>query len=188
MNMSLGRLLAAGKSLVGLRGGESRYREAKLARLPKFISPKNPFAPAEKPAEQVVAAEITPEPAAKAGADEIAVALKIQPARIQISVAEWFDGWRQKLGKFRARRAKPGPVRSAGADSTARQSELALDRVQVVRNDLSEADLASAPASNPPPLMIRPVLPVMAVTMEKLEPVGTAWKRLATKFLGSDQT
>ena len=42
--MSFGKLLATGKSLMGGNGG-GRYRMSKNARLPKFISPRNPFAP-----------------------------------------------------------------------------------------------------------------------------------------------
>ena len=52
--MSLGRLLAAGKSLVSSSDDGARYRLSKQSLLPKFISPKNPFAPGEgaaKPAK-----------------------------------------------------------------------------------------------------------------------------------------
>jgi len=44
MIMSLGRLLATGKSLVGGQDRMSRYRLDKQMRLPKFVSPRNPFA------------------------------------------------------------------------------------------------------------------------------------------------
>jgi hypothetical protein len=44
--MSLLRLLATGKSLVGMRDTESRYRMRTQNLLPKFGSAKNPFAPA----------------------------------------------------------------------------------------------------------------------------------------------
>src|SRR6185369_6468128 len=43
MIMSLVRLLSAGKSLVGVQEVQSRYRMNKQMRLPKFISPRNPF-------------------------------------------------------------------------------------------------------------------------------------------------
>jgi hypothetical protein len=65
--------------------------------------------------------------------------------------------------------------------AVAQQGELSLDGVRVVRNDLSDGDFA----------VVRPtgsklVLPVMALTAEKLEPVGAAWQRLTTKFFGPD--
>ncbi len=48
--MKLGKLLFAGKSVVNGSGTVS-YRQDKRVALPKFVSPKNPFAPAKKPAE-----------------------------------------------------------------------------------------------------------------------------------------
>ena len=54
-----------------------------------------------------------------------------------------------------------------------------MDAVRVVRNDLSETDVEIVqPAASKP---------VMALTVEKLEPVGAAWNRLTAKFLGVDQ-
>ena len=45
--MNLGKLLVAGKSIIGGRG-EISYRISDRGYLPKFISPKNPFAPPVK--------------------------------------------------------------------------------------------------------------------------------------------
>src|SRR5208282_2909048 len=59
--MNLGTLLAAGKSLALRRRGESPYRANKQFYLPKFGSPKNPFASANQPGEA-----ISPEEAAAA--------------------------------------------------------------------------------------------------------------------------
>lgn len=61
----------------------------------------------------------------------------------------------------------------------AQQGELSLETVRVVRNDLSDADFEAGKSA-----ATKPVLPVMALTAEKLEPVGAAWNRLATKFFG----
>ncbi len=48
--MSFSKLLASGKSLIGMPDNASRYRMRTQNLLPKFISPKNPFAqPAPKP-------------------------------------------------------------------------------------------------------------------------------------------
>ncbi|HWY77496.1 MAG TPA: hypothetical protein VN281_17895 [Verrucomicrobiae bacterium] len=41
--MSLGRLLAAGKSLIGIKEKSGRYQMRPAALLPKFVSDKNPF-------------------------------------------------------------------------------------------------------------------------------------------------
>ena len=65
--MSLLRLLAAGRSLVGMKDTTSRYRMRTANLLPKFVSPKNPFAttPKTAPAKTEPAAVPTsPAPAA----------------------------------------------------------------------------------------------------------------------------
>ena len=56
--MNLGKLLFAGKSVVNGCATVS-YRENKQVALPKFVSPKNPFAPSKTPAETA------PDPAKK---------------------------------------------------------------------------------------------------------------------------
>lgn len=68
--MSLGKLLTAGKSLVGLHDSNSRYRLQKGA-LPKFESSKNPFAarpaagePAMEPGGELALPNMAPEPPA----------------------------------------------------------------------------------------------------------------------------
>ena len=179
--MSFGRLLAAGKSLIGLRNGESRYRENKSVRLPKFGAPRNPFA-SEKPVEVAPDAGDSRGPIPVQGTPEKLEAARIQPSGNSARAAVWLGVLTQKLNPFAPRRAAK-PCRN-GAAGTARQGELALERVQVMRNDFS--DLECEPVRSVPRTL--PGLPVMAVTMEKLEPVGAAWSRLTTKFLGSDQT
>ena len=80
MIMSIGRLLAAGKSLVGVQNASSRYRMDKRARLPKFGVAKNPFTaepripaaprpvPPQPPAASAdLAARATPSPLHLAG-------------------------------------------------------------------------------------------------------------------------
>lgn len=181
--MSFGRLLAAGRSLIGLRTGESRYRENKQARLPKFISPKNPFAPAEKSSAPTVAVE-TAKPVIVPAITELEkpATLKAQPAPTSARCSNWLGGLRGKLNPFGSRGSTAKPAKSvAGA---ARQGELALERVQVVRNDLSDAECK---VGQPQPKAV-PGLPVMSMTMGKFEPVGAAWNRLAAKFIGTDQT
>jgi hypothetical protein len=179
MNMSFGRLLAAGRSLVGLSNGESRYREDKHARLPKFISPKNPFAPAEKsntPAVPAATAGVVAVPA-EAEKPNTLTAQTISPNGQRTG---WLGGLRLKMNPFGNRGSVAKP-----ANAGPRQGELALERVQVMRNDLSDAECKAGP---PQPKLILPALPVMTVTMEKLEPVGAAWSRLTAKFMGTDQT
>jgi hypothetical protein len=63
--MKLGKLLAAGKSIMGGQAAVS-YRSSKQIYLPKFGSPKNPF----KPGDPAEATETTPSPASPAPAPE----------------------------------------------------------------------------------------------------------------------
>lgn len=61
--MSLGKLLATGRSLVGGAPDEGRYNISSRNRLPKFGSAKNPFAPSATSVARPVdaAAEVTPQ-------------------------------------------------------------------------------------------------------------------------------
>ena len=180
--MSLGRLLATGKSLMGLSGDASRYRVNKQARLPKFISPKNPFAsgqtaaPGSEPAAE-------PKPVvAVARADASEAGKKISRAPRAARATAWLGEWGRKLNPMARSSPLPGPVKSAApvALPNAQQGELSLETVRVVRNDLSDTDFEVVqPAA-------KPVSPVIAMTAEKLEPVGAAWSRLTTRFFGED--
>ena len=186
MNMSFGRLLAAGKSLVGLSGNASRYRVSKQVLLPKFITPKNPFAPVEAPArksvnEPLLARPVALRPVVAAASDAADKAgretLETLRASKRAPSAGWFETWGKRLNPRSWRLRSPAPMKSA-----VRQGELSLAEVRVVRNDLRDTDFeVGLPAKT------KPVMPVMALTAEKLEPVGAVWQRLATKFFGTDQ-
>jgi hypothetical protein len=135
--MNLVKLLAAGKSIMNDRGGIS-YRANKNVYLPKFGSVQNstrPFAGTE-PAETAAApAKKTtpfaaktqkippwPTPGPTPGpARATSWASKLNPVSI------WRDA--------RPAETKPPPV----------QSELSLDSVKVVHNDLSDADVEVVP-------------------------------------------
>lgn len=167
--MSIVRLLAAGKSLVGVQTTTSRYREDKRARLPKFGSTKNPFAapasatpaapakpkPAPAPATPLVPAT-TPAPVAPApvASAPVAPARATHPAPNPLPPPAPADT-RLRRAVRRLREwcvdANPlprlaGPARSAATPAPRHtgapiQSQLTLDDIQVLRNDLSEADL-----------------------------------------------
>jgi len=121
--MNLGKLLGAGKSFFG-GSGTVAYRENKRVYLPKFGGEKNPFQP--KAAE--------PAPAVKPSADKRAV----RPAAVATK-ASGLAAWSDKLNPFRT--AAPAP-----AVRIAEQTELSLDAVKVLHNDLADADIAVVPA------------------------------------------
>ena len=169
--MSIGRLLLAGKSLVGGQNGSSRYRLDKRARLPKFGSPKNPFVkekrtPPRPDAVQQTAAGVRPATQAAAPAVNEVKPVTTQLRQAVLRLREWCADMNPipRLAK---------PVRSAPSPRYATspvQSELSLDEVKVVRNDLSDADLEIVPAK-----------PVRRAEAEPM-PEENAWSRLTTRI------
>ena len=165
--MSLLRLLTSGKSLVGLKQPESRYQLPGGRALPSFGSKKNPFratvfpekpdnAPTNhKPAEQ----SPVPVPVAaagQAGHKGERSPKKDGPARSPAAELNNKEGTKSQLkpsespasgrtSAFRALllwgRAKKVGAGGSGSNRPLIQGELSLDRVKVIRNDLSESDL-----------------------------------------------
>ena len=139
--MNLGKLLGAGKSFFGGRGAV-KYRERKHVYLPKFNPEKNPFAP--KMEEQSVA--VAPEEK-KISAPPVIAKKSPGPARAV--------SWKDKLNPFRA----PEPASLPMVNAV--QTELSLDAVKVIRNDLTDADIEVVPVkSQTVSVPDKPVLPV----------------------------
>ena len=130
--MNLGKLLAAGKSIFGGRG-EVAYRENKNVYLPKFGAAKNPFAPKPAPAAEVPAAPRRPVSPEAARADA-------RPVARSAARSAGFTALTGRLNPF-ASKAVPAP---APAVSTV-QTELSLDTVKVIHNDLADADIEVVP-------------------------------------------
>lgn len=185
--MSLGKLLTAGKSLVGGPDVTSRYQMNKQMRLPKFVSPRNPFAtegktevaPAQslKPAQDSPAAEgPTVRPARRELSKRVALV-----ARLVVAMQRTGE-WLGKANPFSRVAKSAGPKKSAIPCFTKLpvQSELCLDKVHVVRNDLSDADLEVVLAA---PSGVKPSL----ATAGQYETAGKAWGRLTTRLFGSTQ-
>lgn len=184
--MSLGKLLTAGKSLVGGQEATSRYRMHEHLRLPKFISPRNPFATeasaadaarqeAEVESKRPVRVASTP-PVPTDAAPGRAV------RRESSGDASWrLSQWWGRVNPFSrvtspARQVEPlNPCFSKGSV----QGELHLDQVRVVRNDLSDADLEIVPArKSPAPDKCSP----QSGTSAQLATTGGAWRRLSARI------
>ena len=139
--MNFGKLLAAGKSWVG-GNGIGRYQMRDGLALPKFISPRNPFK-----RESVAEPESPPRAAAApAVIIETAVADVVPPAKkISLSVRVG-DGLQRALlfcldhNPFSAI-GKPRLPQMPRFGKPTVQGELSLDKVKVVRSDLTHADL-----------------------------------------------
>jgi hypothetical protein len=217
--MSLLRLLATGKSLVGMQDTGSRYQMRTRNLLPKFGSAKNPFAqpppnagtsggsatsssakletgslfepaapePAPRepvkappikesnmPAKQPVAAALPAKVEAKQAASPPPVTPSSKPGR--------WSGWVKKLNPL----SLLPPLRGAGGRSRpARkhvQTELTLEKVRVVRNDLSDSDMEIIPGKLMGlPSGASPILPHPANSGPG------AWGRLTSKLMGAHE-
>jgi hypothetical protein len=94
--------------------------------------------------------------------------------------------WTGKLKGLLSR--PPGkPVRAAAPRLTklAVQGELSLDRIKVVRNDLSDADLEIVGAKPAPVATVNTPVPRSA---EKTKSGAMAWRRLAARVSGVDRS
>jgi len=166
--MKLGKLLATGKSIIGGRR-EISYRISDRVYLPKFVSPKNPFAPAAPP-----------EPTPKAGETPV----KKHPAWDGTKTQKLPAGPKAGPGKeIRLRQWNPlalwrsfFPV-APQKPQRPLQAELSLDRVKVVHNDLTDADVEVVPIkSRTAPEAEASILPAAQA--------GDSWSRLSAKIFG----
>jgi hypothetical protein len=185
--MSFGKLLAAGKSVAGAGGG-FRYKADPRVFLPKFISPKNPFVSASDkdstaPAMSPVAHSQNPShPAAEAGTQS-ATPVRFETVAARAPMWKRFSGAIDAAGgllhKFNPLKII-GRKRSQSKSMVPRfgklpvQEEFSLDRVRVVRNDLSDADLEIVSGRE------------RSVTKQPNE--DGAWGRLATRVFGTETT
>jgi hypothetical protein len=158
--MKLGKLLFAGKSV--MNGSETiSYRENKQVALPKFISPKNPFAPPKTPAETAAA------PAKKEAVPALLAAQRMPPiSGASKSLAAWTT------------RLNPASLWSGAAPTEQKvlpavQTELSLDAVKVVHNDLSDADVEVVPIKSRP----------AASDIPALSPAKKSWEILGERLL-----
>jgi hypothetical protein len=151
MTLSPIKLLTRGGALRGSKDRPGVYRLAKNA-LPKFSAP-SPFASAPtldpEPAQGALFAPAEPDPEADT---ELVTAPTPAPApppspsplhdSLKPAAPKAISPWRRWFGRWFTKPRQPRVVSV--------QTELALARVTVVRNDLSEDDLEVAPAPQGP--------------------------------------
>jgi hypothetical protein len=209
--MSLLRLLTSGKSLVGVNDTESRYRLTSKKVLPQFGPVGNPFTnkgksdpmPAEvgppgdhngngasedrrgisisggKAVASLQGAAEDPKVSASTSSHRIAGALRLRVAAV-------LSRWWARLSRF-PRRASGKAAKPAIPRFTKQpvQGELSLDKIKVVRNDLSDADLEVVPARQP----AAPASTAPGVRTDKRAGVGQdTWGRVTTRMFGAGKT
>jgi hypothetical protein len=171
--MSLARLLAAGKCLVGARDDESPYRVTHEGYLPKFspetsqvsVKPRSESPPGGLWArEEVDASGVGKTDAeAKVSAGTENAKERETPKRLGAAVKESRNGmgWWSRLAGLFGRRKSRGPARLPLMTRRQVQCELSLDDVKVIRNDLKDSDVeivrlrSSAAPSDVVPLSLR---------------------------------
>ncbi|MBU6408760.1 MAG: hypothetical protein KGR98_00090 [Verrucomicrobia bacterium] len=151
--MKLAKLLAAGKSIVNGRA-EISYRANKQIYLPKFESAKNPFT--------------APKSGAPGGADgredEAVPAAPERPTAPPDVLRR--SSWMEKFNPLGSRSA--AAEKSGTPEMT--QAELSLDRVKVVQNDLTDAEVEVVPIKSRAPV---PDLP----------PAKSSWELLGERLM-----
>jgi len=135
--MNLGKLLIAGKSIINGRR-EISYRVNKLVYLPKFGPTQNPFLPPAGTELVHSSPEAVAPPAVKSPPPAGAKTQKL-PARPPGPIRA--TSWTSKFNPISIWR-EAHPAENA---PTPVQSELSLDSVKVVHNDLSDADVEVVP-------------------------------------------
>jgi len=151
--MNFGKLLAAGKCWVNGRA-EISYRVNKQIYLPKFESPKNPFANSAKAKAE------NPAPPKK----EI-IPAKTQKLPAIFTTPKPQTSWTSKLNPISMLRPAP----EMKSERPVVQTELSLDTVKVVHNDLTDADVEIVPMkSRPAPTELQPARKSWEILGERL--------------------
>jgi hypothetical protein len=163
--MKLGKLMAAGKSLVSGRGAMA-YRESKQAYLPKFGSPKNPFV---TPAQNGSPKTPMENPVAPMEKVSTPVWAKTQKMPTISSSPKSLVTWTTKLNPMTMLR---GSQEEKTYSRPIVQSELSLDSVKVVHNDLTDADVEIIPMKSRPQKIVA-----------DLPPAKKSWEILGERLL-----
>ena len=209
--MSLLRLLTTGKSLIGVRDAASPYRLTTQRLLPQFGTARNPFSsrvktepvPPEAPSPEdhgdngvPVAKPVLPDPNGDSAAMlQPVAARRAAPAKFDarnLARAFWrrttalLSAWQAKLCGLLAHSGRK-PVKPAipRFPRPPVQGELSLDRIKVMRNDLSDADLEVVPARMPPAPMPTTLAPQV---IAKAGVGKSVWGRVTTRVLGAGKS
>jgi hypothetical protein len=163
--MKLGKLMAAGKSLVSGRGAMA-YRESKQAYLPKFGSPKNPFVNLAQNESPKAPLENPVAPMEKVSTPSW---VKTQKIPTISSTPKSLATWTTKLNPLTMLR---GSQEEKTFSRPIVQSELSLDSVKVVHNDLTDADVEIIPMKSRPQKIVA-----------DLPPAKKSWEILGERLL-----
>jgi hypothetical protein len=174
--MSLGKLLGAGKSFVN-GGKAAAYRADRRVYLPKFGSQKNPFVACDKteaaePPKKTAKSAVAPAPKAIAAKTQKMPTVSATPTRVT-TWTEKFNPLSILRGATLEAKSSPRPV----------QSELSLEKVKVVHNDLSDVDVEIVPIKS---RSMREIPETVLQTAVSVDAEKNFWSRLDKKFFGAN--
>jgi len=185
--MSMMRLLSAGRSLVGSRDAGKRLQMVDVMSLPKFgpkpgrKHPTSSIQPPEKVANtKPEAMEKNPSTKLRAPEKLQEPSSKIQSAQPKTAATKG-PGWMQRIiarAKGLVSRRSKIPARAL---QTPVQGELSLDKVKVLRNDLTETDyeIMTKPVAAKMPVG-KPAMPLQAPAAPAEANRGKIWNRVTT--------
>jgi hypothetical protein len=168
--MNLGKLLGSGKSFIS-GGKPAAYRADKRFYLPQFVSPKNPFVNLGTIATQTE----LPKPSEQ---DSVAPVKKIKPAWMKTQKMPVFAAqgatarkttWISRLNPISIFNSTPA---SADKNLTPVQVELSLEKVKVIHNDLTDAEVEIVPMKSRP-----------ARAAVDLPPAKKSWANLGERIM-----
>jgi hypothetical protein len=178
--MSFIRLLAAGRSVIGIRKSRGPFRMRQENLLPHFEPLQSELKSAAEPA--VSAPDLaSPEPAVLRAepveSSPVARVEKKVPVQ-RLGLASRLAAPLKRFGSLLRRGS-----RSASAKGPARrhvQTEFAIARIKVVRNDLSDSDIEFIPAMKQPS---QPPAGGAPPRSGRMQPLGIIWNRLSASLL-----
>lgn len=185
--MGLSKLLAVGRSVRSVTRQSGRYKMTQQNLLPTFGGTKGAEAsPVEEapPTTQAAPKPAAVEPAKTKPAPETTSAPRSEPGAAK--AAEFLEATK-KLRPFGGGGWFKNPfARTSGPTPEKRpvQTELSLDTVRPVRNDLSDSEVElGRPREATPP---EPVKPLMAAPAPPAAAAGDWWQRLKTRLFGGN--
>jgi hypothetical protein len=174
MIMNFGKLLGAGKSFVN-GGKAAAYREDKRVYLPKFVSPKNPFTsstqtelPKPPPANSVTSVKKSKTPTWAKTRKIPAISAAPKPA----------GNWTGKLNPISMLLGSQSKTAGQGVTRPI-QVELSLEKVKVVHNDLTDAEVEIVPVKS---------RPAREADTPVLRPAKQSWEVLGEQIFGVKTT
>ena len=185
--MSLLRLLTAGRSLIEFKDTPGTYQMNSQHLLPHFGPARNPFSSnataSEVPAIGRVAVRQSHVQDCKASAT---AGKNTRAGTLRLRAASLLLAWRAKCqGWFRHAGGRPAKAAIPRFTKPPVQGELSLERVRVVRNDLSDADLEVVPAGR----SATHASPASARQSETSSSLACGpWGRVANRILGAGKT